>query len=55
MAKQKDVQVDFSQHDARNLPFDKLFDVAIMMCEGGFPLVETDEMNYEILKYGHSC
>jgi hypothetical protein len=21
-----------------------------MMCEGGFPLMETDEMNYEILK-----
>jgi len=38
------------QHDARNLPFDKDFDVAIMICEGAFPLMETDEMNYEILK-----
>ncbi len=26
------------------------FDVAMMLCEGGFPLMETDEMNFEILK-----
>ena len=26
------------------------FDAAIMLCEGGFPLMETDEMNFEILK-----
>jgi 2-polyprenyl-3-methyl-5-hydroxy-6-metoxy-1,4-benzoquinol methylase len=49
-AKQQGVIIDFLKHDARNLPFDKQFDVAIMMCEGGFPLMETDEMNYEILK-----
>lgn len=49
-AKQNGLQIDFLNHDARNLPFDKQFDVAIMMCEGGFPLMETDEMNYEILK-----
>jgi SAM-dependent methyltransferase len=44
------LSIQFLQHDARNLPFEKEFDVAIMMCEGGFPLMETDEMNYEILK-----
>ncbi|MDD2560017.1 MAG: class I SAM-dependent methyltransferase [Bacteroidales bacterium] len=49
-AKQNGVKIDFLKHDARNLPFDKQFDVAIMMCEGGFPLMETDEMNFEILK-----
>ncbi len=49
-AKQNDLKIDFLKHDARNLPFEKQFDVAIMMCEGGFPLMETDEMNYEILK-----
>lgn len=49
-AKQNGLQIEFLQHDARDLPFDKQFDVAIMMCEGGFPLMETDEMNYEILK-----
>lgn len=49
-AKQKGVRIDFLKHDARNIPFDNQFDVAIMMCEGGFPLMESDEMNYEILK-----
>jgi len=44
------VKVDFLHHDARNLPFENQFDLAIMMCEGGFPLMETDEMNFEILK-----
>ena len=44
------VDVDFQRHDARDLPFEGEFDAAIMMCEGGFPLMETDEMNYEILK-----
>jgi len=27
-----------------------IIDVTFMLCEGGFPLMETDEMNYEILK-----
>jgi hypothetical protein len=27
-----------------------VFDVAIMLCEGGFPLMETDEMNFSILE-----
>lgn len=49
-AKQNRLQIDFQNHDARSLPFFNQFDVAIMMCEGGFPLMETDEMNYEILK-----
>jgi len=49
-ATQKNLKVDFRKHDARNLPFEKEFDVAIMLCEGGFPLMETDEMNFEILK-----
>ncbi len=26
------------------------FDLAIMLCEGAFPLMETDEMNYQILQ-----
>ena len=42
--------IDFQRQDARNLPFDNEFDVAIMLCEGGFSLMETDEMNFEILK-----
>lgn len=49
-AKANNLKIDFLKHDARNLPFENQFDLAIMLCEGGFPLMETDEMNYEILK-----
>ena len=49
-AKAKDLKIDFQRHDARKLPFRHEFDLAIMLCEGAFPLMETDEMNYEILK-----
>ena len=44
------LSIDFQRQDARNLPFDSEFDAAIMICEGGFSLMETDEMNYDILK-----
>ncbi len=49
-AKNEKLGIDFQKHDARKLPFSNEFDVAIMLCEGGFPLMETDEMNFEILK-----
>lgn len=49
-AENNNLIIDFQQQDARNLSFNDEFDVAIMLCEGGFPLMETDEMNYEILK-----
>ncbi|MBN1687976.1 MAG: class I SAM-dependent methyltransferase [Candidatus Omnitrophica bacterium] len=49
-AKEAGVTVDFRKQDARNLPFESEFDLAIMICEGGFSLMETDEMNFEILK-----
>jgi 2-polyprenyl-3-methyl-5-hydroxy-6-metoxy-1,4-benzoquinol methylase len=49
-AKKENIDIDFQRQDARNLPFHNEFDVAIMLCEGGFPLMETDEMNFEILK-----
>lgn len=49
-AEENNLQINFLKHDARNLPFNNEFDVAIMLCEGGFPLMETDEMNFEILK-----
>ncbi len=47
---QGNLSIPFLQHDARQLPFREEFDVAIMLCEGGFPLMETDEMNFDILK-----
>ncbi len=49
-ARMENLKITFLKHDARNLPFDGEFDAAIMLCEGGFPLMETDEMNFEILK-----
>jgi len=42
--------IDFLKYDARHLPFSKEFDMLIMLCEGAFPLMETDEMNYQILQ-----
>ncbi|MDO9044779.1 MAG: class I SAM-dependent methyltransferase [Methanobacteriaceae archaeon] len=44
------LDIDFINADARNLPFENEFDLVIMICEGAFPLMETDEMNFEILK-----
>jgi len=49
-AKELNLEIDFQQNNARKLPFDGEFDAAIMLCEGAFPLMETDEMNFEILK-----
>jgi 2-polyprenyl-3-methyl-5-hydroxy-6-metoxy-1,4-benzoquinol methylase len=49
-AERLNLKVDFRKHDARNLPFVGEFDAAIMICEGAFSLMETDEMNFDILK-----
>ena len=49
-AKRHNIQVRFEKHDARHLPYTSEFDVAIMFCEGGFPLMETDEMNFRIVE-----
>lgn len=44
------LDIPFLQADARNLPFHAEFDAAIMLCEGGFCLMETDEENAAILQ-----
>lgn len=44
------VEVTFVEGDARRLGFHGEFDLVLMLCEGGFPLMETDEMNYMILR-----
>ena len=49
-AEEVGLTIDFQTQDARNLPFDGEFDLAIMLCEGGFSLMDTDEMNFDILK-----
>jgi SAM-dependent methyltransferase len=44
------VSVQFQKADARDFSFPEKFDLALMLCEGAFPLMETDEMNYRILQ-----
>lgn len=44
------VKVDFIKADARELNYSDAFDLVIMICEGAFPLMETDEMNFRILQ-----
>ncbi len=44
------LDIRFEVMDARNMPFSQEFDLVIMLCEGGFPLMETDEMNFQILE-----
>jgi 2-polyprenyl-3-methyl-5-hydroxy-6-metoxy-1,4-benzoquinol methylase len=48
-AQREGVQVNFLQADARHFNFEIPFDLVIMLCEGAFSLMETDEMNFSIL------
>ena len=49
-ARQAGVSVEFFKQDARNFNFANQYNLAIMICEGAFPLMETDEMNFAILR-----
>jgi len=49
-ASEQNLQIIFQKHDARNLTFLHEFGLVIMLCEGAFPLMETDEMNFQILQ-----
>jgi 2-polyprenyl-3-methyl-5-hydroxy-6-metoxy-1,4-benzoquinol methylase len=49
-ASERKLQIVFQKHDARNLPFLHEFNLVIMICEGAFPLMETDDMNFRILQ-----
>jgi 2-polyprenyl-3-methyl-5-hydroxy-6-metoxy-1,4-benzoquinol methylase len=49
-AREAGVTVEFLRRDARDLRFDAAFDLVMMICEGAFPLMETDEMNFAILR-----
>lgn len=49
-ASEQKIDVKFLTGDARNIPFENEFDLALMICEGAFPLMETDEMNFKILQ-----
>lgn len=48
-AQEQGFDITFLQADARNLSFQDEFDAAIMLCEGGFCLMETDDENTAIL------
>ncbi len=50
IALKEGLNIDFQIQDARKLKFADEFDLVIMLCEGGFSLMETDEMNYQILQ-----
>lgn len=49
-AEERGVSVPFHRQDARNLTFHEEFDLVTIFCEGAFPLMETDEMNFQILQ-----
>ena len=44
------VAVEFLRMDAAELPFRNTYGLALMLCEGAFPLMETDEKNFRILQ-----
>ncbi len=48
-AKEMRVVVEFIQADARDLNYCSEFDLALIICEGAFPLMETDRENFRIL------
>jgi len=43
------IDVKLLQVDARNLGMRNEYDIAVMLCEGGFSLVEEDDMDRQIL------
>jgi 2-polyprenyl-3-methyl-5-hydroxy-6-metoxy-1,4-benzoquinol methylase len=49
-AAEKNVNVNFIKQDACDFNFNETYDLAIMLCEGAFSLMETDEKNFQILK-----
>jgi SAM-dependent methyltransferase len=49
-AQEADVSVNFARLNACSLPFKDDFDFAVMLCEGGFSLQETDALNFQILE-----
>lgn len=44
------IEVDFRVADARDLDFRDEFGLVLMLCEGAFPLMDTDEENCAILR-----
>ena len=53
-AQKENLEIEFLKRDARDFDFKGSFDLEIIICEGAFPLMETDEMNFSILKNAFS-
>jgi 2-polyprenyl-3-methyl-5-hydroxy-6-metoxy-1,4-benzoquinol methylase len=49
-AMKENVSPRFFQADARALTYKNEFDLVTIICEGAFPLMENDEMNFAILR-----
>jgi 2-polyprenyl-3-methyl-5-hydroxy-6-metoxy-1,4-benzoquinol methylase len=54
LAKKENLGTEFQVRDARDFNFNESIDLAIMICEGAFPLMESDEMNFSILNNAFS-
>lgn len=54
LAVKENLKIEFMVNDARDFDFRESLDLAIMICEGAFPLMETDEMNFSIIKNAYS-
>jgi len=50
ITQQESLSLHLKHMDARRMNFEQPFGAAIMLCEGGFSLMETDEMDEEILQ-----
>jgi 2-polyprenyl-3-methyl-5-hydroxy-6-metoxy-1,4-benzoquinol methylase len=50
LAENENLEIDFLLQDARKLNINNEYDLVFMICEGAFPLMETDEMNFQILE-----
>ena len=48
------LKINFIKEDARYFKLEDKFDLVTMICEGAFPLMETDEMNFAILKNAYN-
>jgi len=54
LAEKENLGIEFLVRDARDFNFNESVDLAIMICEGAFPLMESDEMNFSILRNAFS-
>lgn len=49
-AEAEGLEIEFMERDARELDFSREFDVVLIICEGAFSLMESDEMDFNILE-----